>query len=123
MPPRISRRPTIGRSRFILPQLILVTSPLPWRRQYLHPNWLRLKAAILERDGHQCRRCRTKWRCLHVHHRRYKKGGYIWDVPHTWLITLCDRCHEREHRQKVAKRKTKAPSKGGRKVTSSRTSG
>ena len=92
-------RPTIGRAKFTLPVLTPTTRRIPWAEQYKELNWLRLKAAILERDRHQCRSCFTKGRVLSVHHRYYNKNGYIWDVPHTALITLCTACHAKEHRR------------------------
>jgi 5-methylcytosine-specific restriction endonuclease McrA len=92
-------RPTIGRAPYKTPVFTHTTRRIPWADQYRHLNWLRLKAAILERDRHKCRGCSTKNRELHVHHRFYARGGYIWDVPHTALITLCSVCHAREHRR------------------------
>lgn len=57
------------------------------------------KAAILERDGHACVRCRGATR-LHVHHIDGRGKG----VPrerrnnaHGNLITLCTTCHRRLH--------------------------
>jgi hypothetical protein len=90
------KTPTIGRCRHVIPRPTLVKGRIPWALQYRHGNWLRLKAAILRRDGRQCRRRWTKARALHVHHRRYGRG-YIWDVPGAWLVTLCDRCHNWTH--------------------------
>lgn len=84
---------------FAMPVMTPTKGRIPWAKQYKELNWLRLKAAILGRDRHQCRSCFTKGRILHVHHRRYPKVGYIWDVPHTALITLCSACHAKEHRR------------------------
>lgn len=99
-------RPTIGRAPFTMPVLTPTKGRIHWAAQYRHLNWLRLKKAILERDGHKCRSCFTKGRVLHVHHRYYPKRGYIWDVPHTALITLCSSCHRKIHAQINAKRES-----------------
>jgi 5-methylcytosine-specific restriction endonuclease McrA len=91
--------PTIGRASFKMPLLARETRKIPWQLQYFHLNWKRLKAAILERDGHKCRACFTNKRILHVHHRKYY-GPYIWSVEPKDLITLCSVCHDKEHRKK-----------------------
>jgi len=59
------------------------------------PRWQRKKNAILERDDYRCQFCRDTETNLQAHHKRYAKSGLPWDVPNSWLITLCQRCHER----------------------------
>jgi len=97
-------RPTIGRAPYTAPILTHTKRRIPWAEQYRHHNWLRLKKAILERDRHKCRMCFTNKRVLEVHHRRYY-GPYIWSVGPKDLITLCQLCHEKVHRNKDKKRK------------------
>jgi hypothetical protein len=51
-----------------------------------------------------CRRCGYGYNeiaapyriVLQVDHLRYSKGE-LWDVPDSWLITLCQHCHELKH--------------------------
>lgn len=65
---------------------------------YQSPKWLRLSAQCRERDGWVCRVCgrdpgRSK---LHAHHKipRAKGGPDVLDN----LISLCETCHNHEHR-------------------------
>jgi len=59
MPKTIAKNPTIGCCRHVISRPTLIKGRIPWALQYRHLNWLRLKAAILQRDGQQCRRCWT----------------------------------------------------------------
>src|SRR5690606_809363 len=52
------------------------------------------------RDGHKCTKCETD-KELHVHHLAYLKDGQPWEVPNTWLITLCKAHHKEIHKGKV----------------------
>jgi len=60
------------------------------------PRWQRKRLKILERDGWACQQCGCR-DDLHVHHRVYY--GDPWEAPDESLITLCERCHEAEHRR------------------------
>ena len=53
-----------------------------------------VRAAVLERDGNQCRRCRTGVD-LTLHHVKLRKDGGK-NVAEN-LITLCRACHNAEH--------------------------
>lgn len=70
---------------------------LPWAEQYKHPNWQRVRLAILKRDKFRCVECGDNQSTLHVHHIKYRKSGFIWDVPKWYLVTLCEGCHSEEH--------------------------
>lgn len=77
-----------------------IVKKIPWKKQYKHPSWKQKRLKILKRDGHVCTKCGDKDSILHVHHLKYKRGGYIWEVEDEDLITLCEACHEKEHGRK-----------------------
>jgi hypothetical protein len=58
------------------------------------PRWKDLRDSIIERDGGRCRYCEADER-LHVHHTRY--GATPWQCGGSFLLTLCEICHERIH--------------------------
>lgn len=70
---------------------------LPWEEQYKHPNWQRLRLIIFERDDFKCTICGNDQDMLHVHHLKYSKRKFIWEVPRKWLTTLCETCHKKQH--------------------------
>ena len=76
---------------------IQVNKPLSWKEQYKHPNWQRKRLEILERDRFACRMCLNKDSQLHVHHLKYDKTKFIWQIHEMYLVTLCEMCHEKEH--------------------------
>jgi len=76
---------------------ILVNKPLSWKEQYKHPNWQRKRLEILKRDNFTCRMCLNKDDQLHVHHLKYDKTKFIWEIHEMYLVTLCHSCHEKEH--------------------------
>jgi hypothetical protein len=93
----------VGKSKMRgkMTQYIPVTGTLTWEEQYLHPNWQRRRLQILKRDRYTCRICGDVETTLHVHHIRYDKNKWIWDVHEIYLVTLCDPCHEAEHEKIV----------------------
>lgn len=63
------------------------------------PLWKEKRDIILARDGHTCRRCGSDAQA--VHHRYYlNRTTEPWDYPDSALLSLCHRCHEREHKIK-----------------------
>lgn len=70
---------------------------VPWRDQYKHPNWQRMRLFVLKRDGFKCVNCRSLNKTLHCHHLKYNRNGAIWEVPHWYIVTLCEDCHSAEH--------------------------
>jgi hypothetical protein len=70
---------------------------ISWSNQYLHPNWQRMRLYVLQRDKYTCVDCGEKSKQLHVHHLKYSPSGFIWEVPHWYLVTLCETCHAKEH--------------------------
>ena len=64
-------------------------------------RWKNKRQKILKRDNYQCIKCGYQHK-LQVHHKYYERypNNYIvkpWDYPDTAFITLCDRCHKKEH--------------------------
>ncbi len=53
-----------------------------------------MRRRILERDGWRCQRCGSLTD-LHVHHLQFRSRGGTESEAN--LITLCARCHAREH--------------------------
>jgi hypothetical protein len=60
---------------------------------FYHKNF---KKACLTRDGHKCRVCKAKEN-LQVHHIKAKKDGGTDKLSN--LMSLCETCHEKHHRQ------------------------
>ncbi|MCK5605311.1 HNH endonuclease [Candidatus Pacearchaeota archaeon] len=77
---------------------VYVNYPIEWEKQYYHPNWQRMRLFILNRDNFKCQKCGDEHTQLHVHHKHYS-DGFIWEVDPTYLITLCDKCHSKEHKK------------------------
>lgn len=57
------------------------------------PRWQKRRLEIFQRDGFQCRACKTKEVELHVHHLKYT-GSDPWDAENGDLETLCSECHK-----------------------------
>ena len=62
------------------------------------PRWICRRHEILERDGHQCRYCRTQEGPLQVHHTYYAWGKEPWEAEDKHLLTLCRDCHEKRQK-------------------------
>lgn len=62
-------------------------------------RWKEKRLSILARDEYKCVKCGdTKY--LHVHHIHYIQGKLPWEVPDSYLETLCSKCHKAEHKDK-----------------------
>jgi len=60
------------------------------------PRWQKKRLEILQRDEFMCQLCQDTESTLVVHH--YKYSGEPWEAEDIHLITLCESCHESEHR-------------------------
>lgn len=64
-------------------------------RSALHDQrWIDKRVIILNRDNHTCVKCGAK-KELNVHHLKYE--GMPWEVPNSWLVTVCKKCHKKIH--------------------------
>ena len=70
---------------------------LPYAEYLETDHWTRLRDLAMERDGHECRMCRSR-RTLNVHHLTYDRRGCELLLD---LITLCRRCHEAQHNKAI----------------------
>lgn len=57
------------------------------------------KAYVLMRDNYTCQCCKTKKGTLHIHHIVYRSKGGSDDTDN--LITLCENCHKKLHRDEL----------------------
>jgi len=57
--------------------------------------WMKIRKIIFTRDGHKCTKCNSNI-SLMAHHTTYKY--HFSEHKHLdTLITLCERCHKKEH--------------------------
>lgn len=61
------------------------------------PRWQRKRLEIFERDNWMCKKCEDSSKTLHVHHKEYHTGKEPWDYLNSFLETLCETCHAKEH--------------------------
>ena len=63
-------------------------------------QWKKKRRVILKRDNYQCQTCGlTDYQgSLHVHHRYYVHGCPAWEYDNDALITLCEDCHFKIHK-------------------------
>lgn len=72
--------------------------------QLFDSRWKSKRLLIIARDGSQCVICKSGTG-LQVHHRQYqfskanKKFKQPWEYTDNLLITLCEKCHQKGHRQ------------------------
>jgi len=69
--------------------------------QYKDPRWQKIRLQVLERDNWQCQKCSDIKSTLHVHHLYYENGKPIWDYPLSCFVTLCEKCHDWETKEKI----------------------
>lgn len=63
------------------------------------PRWLKKRKRILKRDGYKCTACGSGEQ-LRVHHTYYiEQSTAPWDYPDDSLLTLCNDCHEKYHKE------------------------
>jgi 5-methylcytosine-specific restriction endonuclease McrA len=60
-------------------------------------KWQRLRLKVMNRDQFKCLACKTE-NNLNVHHLYYESGRKIWDYDIESLVTLCDDCHNKLHK-------------------------
>ncbi len=77
---------------------------------YVSKIWRKVRAMILARDNYECQRCKklgivTLATC--VHHKEHLKDNPLRALDPANLISLCDRCHDLEHPEKIKKMQKK----------------
>ncbi len=60
-------------------------------------EWQRKRLEIMERDNFKCRVC-SKVDNLLVHHLHYESGLRPWEYDNESMVTLCDSCHTKIHK-------------------------
>lgn len=73
-----------------------------WFALFKDPRWQKKRLQILERDGFACKNCGDANSTLNVHHTFYwDKEDEVppWDYNDVSLMTLCDSCHDLEHKE------------------------
>ena len=60
------------------------------------PRWQKKRLQIFERDNWSCQMCQRTKETLVVHHRLYLPEAEAWEYEDRFLVTLCERCHQRE---------------------------
>lgn len=70
---------------------------MKYKKQLETLQWLKKKNKILERDKYECTKCGCKTN-LQVHHIYYVKDHLAWEYPNNALVTLCDNCHKKWHK-------------------------
>jgi len=72
---------------------------MSYRLQYQTREWSEKREGIINRDNYKCVKCGNSNVILHVHHKKYIKGRKVWEYPDDALETLCERCHEKYHKE------------------------
>lgn len=71
---------------------------LSYEEQLKTLQWQAKRRWILSRDAYRCQVCLSR-KNLQVHHMYYTSGKMAWQYPDSALVTLCDACHENEHKK------------------------
>jgi 5-methylcytosine-specific restriction endonuclease McrA len=67
-----------------------------YRNTYLKSDdWQRKRHVVLKRDNWRCVYCGAH--ANQVHHKRYAKRN-IGKEPIKWLVSVCQSCHDKQHR-------------------------
>ena len=67
-----------------------------YKEQLQTQEWKAKRISIMKRDSFTCCRCASKDK-LQVHHKKYIHGAKAWEIDNKYLITLCEKCHQKEH--------------------------
>ena len=60
-------------------------------------KWQRLRLEVMQRDQFRCRACKCE-NNLNVHHLYYESDKHIYDYEIESLVTLCENCHSKLHK-------------------------
>lgn len=79
-------------------------------------EWRRKSKEVMTRDGFKCTKC-GETHNLNVHHTYYYPGKTPWEYTSNSLKTLCESCHEQEHRINPPKTRKKREKTSTRRPT------
>lgn len=77
---------------------------------YKSSEWIKLRQEVLNRDRHECQKCKGKGKFRKadcVHHIKHVKEYPLLALEPTNLISLCNSCHDEEHPEKLRKKSSK----------------
>jgi hypothetical protein len=60
-------------------------------------EWLTFRTKVFERDGYTCQLCGNKDVPIQGHHLAYIKGRKVWEYLPSFVVTLCNDCHNKHH--------------------------
>ena len=69
--------------------------------EYKTDEWAEMRERIIARDNGRCVSCFDKPDVIHIHHIVYEKGKTIWEIPDFYLVSLCKKCHYKEHHRNL----------------------
>jgi hypothetical protein len=64
------------------------------------PRWQKKRLEIFERDKWTCQFCGDTESTLVVHHLEYIPGREPWEYDNSYLLTLCEGCHETDREER-----------------------
>lgn len=78
---------------------------LSYKEHLFNKKWKQKKERILSRDNHRCQICGSTVGLV-VHHKQYHVTPtgekYLpWMYDDRFLVTLCERCHNKGHREYI----------------------
>lgn len=79
---------------------------------YQSREWRQKRKEILKRDNNECQRCKSEGKyhvAEHVHHIKHLDKYPFLALTNSNLISLCKRCHNKEHPEKLEKYKKVKP--------------
>lgn len=59
------------------------------------PRWQKKRLQVFKRDDFECQLCMDKITTLVVHHKKYLRNKEPWEYKMSYLITLCEKCHNK----------------------------
>lgn len=60
-------------------------------------EWLMFRTKVFERDGYTCQKCGKKDVPIQGHHLCYIRGRRVWEYLPSFVVTLCNDCHNKHH--------------------------
>ena len=79
-------------------------------------EWKKKSKEVMTRDNFKCTKC-GETHNLNVHHTYYYPGKTPWEYTSNSLKTLCESCHEQEHRINPPKTRKRREKTSTRRVT------